>query len=209
MGRQLHESYGLSGIFYLTGLLAVACVPLILFWVPAANNISPAGDTLPNANDIKHLFSDSRLLKLNVSVLLLHMMITVLFSQFPPLLAQFVQLAQHWELYLPVLICSVVFMGLLMALSRKGHQKRVLQCSIGLLGIAFVLLAFISHSYSGLLIAAIIFFIGFNYLEANLPAMVSSISPPGKKELRNGDLRQTNFSVHFWAVFLRGPCSNV
>ncbi len=204
LGPAINESYGLSGVFYLTGLLAVACVPLILFWVPAANNISPAGDTLPNANDIKHLFSDSRLLKLNVSVLLLHMMITVLFSQFPPLLAQFVPLAQHWELYLPVLICSVVFMGLLMALSRKGHQKRVLQCSIGLLGIAFVLLAFISHSYSGLLIAAIIFFIGFNYLEANFPAMVSSISPAGKKGTAMGIFASFQFFGAFLGGFLAG-----
>ena len=69
--------------------------------------------------------------------------------------------------------------------------------------------AFISHSYSGLLIAAIIFFIGFNYLEANFPAMVSSISPAGKKGTAMGIFASFQFFGAFLGGFLAGVAAMV
>lgn len=205
LGPIINDSYGLSGIFYVTAAFAVLCVPLIIFWVPSANNVSPAGDALPNWTDVKKLAFDPTLRILNISVLLLHMMITIMFSQLPTLLLQYMPLGRHWELYLPVLFCSVLVMGILMIIARRGYQQRVLQLTIALLGISFMLLAVLSNQYAGVVIAAIVFFIGFNYLEANFPALVSSISPAGKK----GSAMGVFASFQFMGAFLGGSLAGL
>ena len=81
IGPVIADSYGLHGIFAITGILAILCIPLVIWVVPSAINYAPKGDTLPALIDVKKLFFDPQLRRLNVSVLLLHMMITVLFVQ--------------------------------------------------------------------------------------------------------------------------------
>jgi MFS family permease len=51
----------------------------------------------------------------------------------------------------------------------------------------------------------IIFFIGFNYLEANIPALVSSIAPAGKK----GTAMGIYASFQFFGAFLGGIISGL
>ncbi len=50
-------------------------------------------------------------------------------------------------------------------------------------------------------LALLLFFIGFNYLEASMPALVSRIAPAGAKGRGDGDLRQR---AVFWRLFRWG-----
>ena len=66
---------------------------------------APSGDTLPGKSQIAAMLKSRPLLRLNISVLLLHMMITLVFVQFPVNLQDLGwELSQHWMLYLPVLL---------------------------------------------------------------------------------------------------------
>ena len=70
---------------------------------------------------------------------------------------------------------------------------------------AFALLLILSPSWSGIAMAGILFFTGFNFLEAKMPAMVSSISPAGSK----GSAMGIYASHQFLGAFLGGVLSGL
>jgi MFS family permease len=208
LGPVLSSSYGLSGIFYITALLSVAGIGLVLFIVPNATNIAPSADTLPRLSHIKVLFTHPQLPLLNISVCLLHMFITILFVQLPRLLSDSgIALSAQWTWYLPVLLCSIVGLLMLMRLA-KTQPKGVMLISIIAMTLCFAGLAYHAHStlnLSYLYAFAIVFFIGFNYLEANIPALVSSIAPAGNK----GSAMGIYASFQFFGAFLGGIVSGL
>ncbi|WP_339720798.1 MFS transporter [uncultured Paraglaciecola sp.] len=203
LGPIIASKFGLSGIFLMTGVLASLCVFLVLFVVPNAKNIAPKGDTLPIYEDLKKLFTHPQLIRLNISVLLLHMLITLLFVQIPVFLVDLNwPLATHWEVYSIVLVASVVGLIGLMALAAKRKQA-VMQFSVAGMAIVFTLLIFGQHSIIYLMLLVSLFFTCFNYLEANFPAMVSNIAPAGKK----GSAMGVYASFQFFGAFIGGVLS--
>ncbi|WP_088329541.1 MFS transporter [Lacimicrobium sp. SS2-24] len=200
LGPLLSQHYGLAGIFFATALLAVSCIPLVLFVVPSATNLAPSGDTLPKLAELGSLLSHAPLLKLNASVFVLHLLITLLFIQLPAL---FVEagwpLSQHWQLYLPILATSVGGLILLMRLTQSLGQQRILYMAIALMALAFASLL-LETGLIGLLLISWLFFTGFNYLEANLPAMVSTLAPAGRK----GSAMGAYASAQFLGAFVGG-----
>lgn len=203
LGPVIAGKFGLSGIFLMTGVLACLCVFLVLFIVPSAKNMAPKGDTLPVVDDLKSLFLHPQLLRLNISVLLLHMLITLLFVQIPVFLIDLNwPLATHWQAYSVVLVASVAGLIGLMALAAK-HKQGVMQFSVAGLAVVFTLLIFGQHSIIYLMLLVSLFFTCFNYLEANFPAMVSNIAPAGKK----GSAMGVYASFQFFGAFIGGVLS--
>ena len=203
LGPIIASQFGLSGIFLMTGVLACLCIFLVLFVVPNAINIAPKGDTLPIIDDLKSLFLHPQLIRLNISVLLLHMLITLLFVQIPVFLIDLDwPLATHWQVYTVVLVASVIGLIGLMALAAQRKQG-VMQFSVAGLAIVFALLIFGQHSIIYLLLLVSLFFTCFNYLEANFPAMVSNIAPAGKK----GSAMGVYASFQFFGAFIGGVLS--
>lgn len=206
IGPVIADSYGLHGIFSITGMLALLCIPLVIWVVPSAINYAPKGDTLPVLTDVKILFFDPQLRRLNISVMLLHMMITVLFVQMPILLSALGwQLEKHWQLYLPILAASVVGLVALMMLTKKMSQAGVIRLCILLLGGALLGLHFSHSTVLAVMVFVWLFFTGFNFLEASFPAMVSSIAPAGKK----GSAMGIYASFQFLGAFLGGTLSGL
>ncbi len=206
IGPVIADSYGLQGIFSITGMLALLCIPLVIWVVPSAINYAPKGDTLPVLTDVKILFFDPQLRRLNISVMLLHMMITVLFVQMPILLSALGwQLENHWQLYLPILAASVVGLVALMMLTKKMSQAGVIRLCILLLGGALLGLHFSHSTVLAVMVFGWLFFTGFNFLEASFPAMVSSIAPAGKK----GSAMGIYASFQFLGAFLGGTLSGL
>jgi MFS family permease len=209
IGPALANSGGLSGIFYLTAGLALIGVLLVVFAVPNAVNIAPMGDILPQTTQLKHMLLHPQLAILNVSVCILHLLITVLFIQLPVLLdAQGLDLANQWQVYLPVLSVSLV--GLLVLIRMGEHWvKSTLLLSVILLMCAFCGLWWSHHndafSLFWLIAIGVIFFTGFNYLEAHLPSMVSSIAPAGAK----GSAMGIYASSQFFGAFLGGTLTGL
>jgi MFS family permease len=203
IGPVIAAKFGLSGIFLLTGVLAFLCVFLVIFVVPNAKNIAPIGDTLPVIQDLKSLVSHSDLARLNISVLFLHMLITLLFAQIPLLFVDLNwPLAKHWQAYLVILIASVIGLLGLMAAASK-YKNAVMQISVGGLAAVFLCMVFSQNSLLYLILLISLFFTCFNYLEANFPAMVSNIAPAGKK----GSAMGIYASFQFFGAFIGGVLS--
>lgn len=206
LGPIIASSQGLRGIFLITALLAVLCIPLVLFVVPKAIVSAPGGDTLPNLADIKNMLQTGNLLRLNISVMLLHMMITLVFVQFPAQLETFGwTLERHWIIYLPILIAAIVGMALLMGISRKAKLNKMLMFSLLLMATSFIAMSVSGNHFAGLMTAIVLFFTAFNFLEANLPALVANVSAPGKK----GSAMGVYASFQFFGAFLGGIVSGL
>lgn len=205
IGPLIAQRWGLPGVFGITGILAVCCMPLVKWVVPNAPS-SASGDTLPQLSEVKNLFVSPRLWRLNISVMVLHMLITLLFVQLPLTLVNFnVTLASHWMVYLPVLGASIVGLILLMGISRGRTPKSVMLTAAGLMMAAFFMLHMQDHHWWIVMAAVVMFFTGFNYLEASLPALVSTLAPVGKK----GTAMGIYASFQFFGAFLGGLLSGV
>ena len=205
IGPLIAKSWGLAGIFSVTGVLAVLCMPLVKWVVPNGVKVS-SGDTLPQKGQLAELVFSSQLWRLNVSVMVLHMLITLLFVQLPVTLLHFdMTLDSHWTLYLPVLGVSVLGLIIMMGMARGRTPKSYLFVGVSLMGAAFLGLALKDNSWWVTSAAVVLFFTGFNYLEANFPALVSSIAPAGQK----GTAMGIYASFQFFGAFLGGMLSGI
>lgn len=204
LGPFIASGFGLKGIFAVTAILALLCVPVLLFLVPTTLNHAPRGDTLPNVHDLRTLVQNPSLWRLNLSVLVLHMLITLMFVQLP---LRFEALGwginQHWQLYLPILLLSILGMGFLMMFARRSSVKKILLLSVVLLMLVLLLLGQDWQSMTPIFVLMCGFFVAFNYLEANFPALVSSIAPAGQK----GSAMGIYASFQFFGAFLGGVLS--
>jgi MFS family permease len=207
LGPILADDYGLSGLFLITAALSVFGIALVVFVVPSAVNIAPSAETLPRKDFVLGLLRHKELSLLNISVCLLHLFITILFIQIPTLLTDLgVGLEAQWTVYLPVLLASIIGLIVLMGAARK-QAKAVMSVSIVMMISCFAGLALFDGALSLYSLCALIlvFFIGFNYLEANTPALVSSIAPAGKK----GTAMGIYASFQFFGAFLGGMISGL
>lgn len=132
---------------------------------------------------LRRSLGDWVLLRLNFGVFVLHFILMASFLVVPGLLEQTfgVDREQHWMVYLPVLLLSLVGMVPLMILAERGGRLRL----AFLLGIAlvFVAITMLGYASTALLFYAglWLFFVGFNYLEATLPSLVSKTVFAGGK----------------------------
>jgi MFS family permease len=205
IGPVIANGYGLQGIFLATGFLALVCILLVLFVVPNAHNLAPKGDTLPVISDLTALLAHPQLLRLNVSVLCLHMLITLLFVHIPRLFENLGwPLVNHWQLYLIVLFASVFGLAVIMAGGRKLQQSTLMLVSVLGLAVVFTALSLSTPTMFIIMVLVSVFFTCFNYLEANFPALVSSIAPAGKK----GSAMGIYASFQFFGAFLGGLLSS-
>lgn len=205
LGPIIANHAGLAGIFAITGILALLCMPLVKWVVPNGEPLS-SGETLPQKGQIRRLVLSSQLWRLNVGVMILHMLITLLFVQLPvTLLGLDMRLETHWTVYLPVLGLSVLGLIVMMGIARGRTPKSFLLVGVAMMGSAFLLLSLSDGNWWLLTAAVVLFFTGFNYLEANFPALVSSIAPPGEK----GTAMGIYASFQFFGAFLGGMLSGL
>jgi len=88
---------------------------------------------------------------------------------------------------LPVLVISFVFIVPMIIISEKKNKvKESFIFSIVLLFVTQFLFIYFSNGIVGIIMALIFYFIGFNYLEASLPSLVSKLAPIERKGLALG-----------------------
>jgi MFS family permease len=205
-GPAIAGQFGLSGIFWFTALLAVFGIVLVLGVVPNAPQAQPDGEAIAKNGYVRSLLCHPQLLRLNVGVLCLHLLLTAIFVALPAKLVQAGQpAAQHWQLYLPVLLAAFVLMvPLMMAAMRRQQEKGYFKVAILLLiaSLSTLALAGMRGDITYVIAAAALlcFFVGFNYLEASMPALVSRLAPAGQK----GTAMGIYASAQFFGAFLGG-----
>ncbi|RVU40162.1 MFS transporter [Rheinheimera riviphila] len=200
-GPLIAEAAGLAGIFWFTAVLAVTGVLIVTFLVPKAVNQARDSEALAKPGFLIDLFKHRQLLQLNAGVLILHLLLTAIFVVLPQQLIDLhLESPQHWQVYLPVLVAAFVLMVPLMILAmRRQQEKSYFLFAIGLL-IVSLLLMINGQQLSWTIAGLLLFFVGFNYLEASMPALVSRIAPAGQK----GTAMGIYASAQFFGAFLGG-----
>ena len=175
----LYGWIGMSGLFVLTGVLALAAIGLLLKAVPPAP--APHGhEKLP----LRRVLFDADLLRLNLGIFTLHMLQMAMFVVLPHALVDFGGLppAAHWQVYLPaVLVSFVVMVPAIIAAERKDKMRPVFLAAVGLLTVVQIGLYVLHDNLWLLALWLLLFFVAFNVLEATLPSLVSRTAPPAAK----------------------------
>ena len=175
----LNAWIGLSGIFGLTGALALAGIAVVLWVVPP----EPRKHADAPKGRFGELLGQSDLLRLNFGVFILH---TVQMSMWVAVPAMLVQAGlakeQHWHIYLPAVLLSFAAMGLLFSMERKGRLRTALLGAIGLVLLVQIGLGMLAASGTiatiwCMALLMFLFFCGFNALEATQPSLVSRMAP--------------------------------
>lgn len=170
---------GLSGIFWITLALTLAGMATVLWVVPP----EPVQHTAMPRGRFADLLAYPDLLRLNAGVFVLHTVQMAMWVAVPTLLVQagLVKTA-HWQVYLPAVLLSFAALGRLFAMERKGQLRSALLLAIVLVllvqaGLGALTLAGDAPSLWLLGAAMLVFFIGFNMLEATQPSLVSRMAP--------------------------------
>ena len=171
---------GFSGLFWLTGALALLGVGVVIWWAPPAPPAPPLAPGQAHGR-LADVMAHADLMRLNFGVFVLHAVQLAMWVAVPSLLVQSgLNKSLHWQLYLPVVVVSLLFLGVVFAMERRGHLKKMFLLSIGLIAVLQVGLLVQSlgtPSLSSLAVLLLVFFCGFNALEATLPSLASLIAP--------------------------------
>ncbi len=199
---------GLHGLFWMAALLGLLAIAVLFVWVPNTQDFEQTEiDPEPEKKNFLAVLKNSDLLRLDISILILHLVLTASFVVLPLALRDYAGLdsAQHWKTYLPVMLLSLVFMLPFIRLAEKPNSQKNLAKPI-FIG-ATILLAFAElglwKGYSSVVwlsVMMLVFFTAFNYLEATLPSLVSRTAPSD----RRGTALGVYSTSQFFGAFLGG-----
>ena len=146
-------------------------------------------------------------MSLNISVFVLHAVMTAVFVVLPLILVEQLNFAtaQHWKMYLPVLLISIVIFVPMIIIHEK-LKKYFLFVSMALFGLALSQIMIASFSSSLLMISAmlVLYFAFFNFLEAAMPAMLSRIAGEKYRGAAMGGYSTSQFLGAFVGSSLAG-----
>ncbi len=205
LGPMIAEPFGLSGVFYVTAALAVAGIGVVMFAVPVSYTRARSGEVTASKQHFQSMLADGQLLRLDFGVFVLHLLMTSMFIILPTKLVGFgVDVEQHWTLYLPILFLSFVIMvPMIIVAAKKKLERGMFLFAIAQLIVASALFA-VSDSYVAIVVLLLLFFIGFNFLEASLPAHISRLAPAGQKGTAMGVFSSSQFLGAFFGGITGG-----
>lgn len=183
----LAQFCGVSGIFALTGILAL----LALFVLKTIPNVPTHTPTEEPSRTWQQILLDPVLLRLDLGVFLLHAVLTALFVVMPLRITNLgIPPSEHWHLYLPAVLIGFLAMApLIIRSERQGHIVQTLRLMVLCLGVVFALLAFSENLFPnlwGMSLLLTLFFMAFNVLEATLPSLLARSAPRRDKGLALG-----------------------
>ena len=188
-GPLIAGKFGVQSLFWVAALLAVVA-GLLLLLLPA---IPPARKS-KSWNLLPALRPD--LLRVDSYVFLLHTIMTATFVALPFLLTRRLELAltDHWKMYVGALLLSLVITIPLIMKDHRQGQGRLIGIAVSMILIAQLALTFFSFSVVPVFLALVVYFGGFNFLEAGLPARLSVLA--------DNDVRGASLGVFSSAQFL-------
>ncbi|MDA9109552.1 MFS transporter [Woeseiaceae bacterium] len=190
VGPLIAAIFGVRSLFFMAAVVAVIAMFLLLL-IPSSLIKTNTVIQLRIKDALK-----AKLLIIDLHVYLLHLILTLMFVVTPLLLLNQLQipLLDHWKMYVFSLLLSlIVTIPMIMNDGRMG--KRIyISFSIILLFLSQLIMTFYNHSQIMVFSSLTIFFAGFNFLEASLPARLSILA--------NDELRGTSLGIFSSFQFL-------
>ncbi|MCX4189533.1 MFS transporter [Methylophaga sp. OBS3] len=207
-GAALESSLGLDGIFWATAILAVVGMAVLKWWVPTPHRHKVHKEMKPAKKQLMDVLTNRPIMRMVISILLLHLLLTLSFFALPIALQDFAGIAKEdlAKTYLPILLLAFVTMVPFIIVAEKHRQMKIVFIgAIAVLAIAQFGWALKPGSLTLLLLCLWLFFTAFNILEASLPSMMSKLSPLYYK----GTAMGVYSSAQFIGAFLGGVLGGV
>jgi MFS family permease len=191
---------GLQAIFGLTAVLALVGV-VITTWLVPSPPLQRHRDATAVWPEVKQQLANKALWPLNLGIFLLHALMVAIFVAIPlQLVAAGVASQHHSWLYLPVLLAAFALMVPFIIIAEKRQQmKSVVVTGAVIIALSLLLMATASQVWHWAALM-LMYFWGFNLMEASLPSWLSKIAPAGAK----GSAMGIYSSMQFLGAFLGG-----
>lgn len=202
-GPLLVGSLGISGLFWLTAGFAVLAMVLLLI-VPSPMRVLKHNlDNKSIGQQLVDVLKIGDLNRLHIGIFALHLTMTAIFVILPHQLAEVMGLTvrQQGMVYLPLLFIGfAIAIPFIIIAEKKRKMRQVFLAAIGLMTGSLVLLALGSHWGVGIIFGLLLYFMGFNLLEATIPSWISKRAPVANKATAMG----LNSSSQFFGAFVGG-----
>ena len=202
IGPTIASIAGLSGIFWSIAFLSVISLTI----VASLPHTKPINYYRLSIEEFKKILNP-KLLRLDFSGFILHLMLASAFIVMPLLLVEnnIINIADNWKLYLPAMMMSFVGMIPLIILAEKLQKtKLILLISIALLIISQLLFYELKLNFNIFLIVLSLFFVAFNTIEAILPSLLSRTASSSKRGLAMGVFSTSQFLGTFFGGAIGG-----
>ena len=202
IGPTIASIAGLSGIFWSIAFLSVISLTI----VASLPHTKPINYYRLSIEEFKKILNP-KLLRLDFSGFILHLMLASAFIVMPLLLVEnnIINIADNWKLYLPAMMMSFVGMIPLIILAEKLQKtKLILLISIALLIISQLLFYELKLNFNIFLIVLSLFFVAFNTIEAILPSLLSRTASSSKRGLAMGVFSTSQFLGTFFGGVIGG-----
>jgi MFS family permease len=183
----LNDKIGVSGIFFMMGILSILAAIVIHLFVHEPKRTNKK--IVLKLKDFYAVLWRLDLGRLNLGIFVLHVAQISMFMVVPFYLIQQgnLPLDDHWMIYLPILLGSFILIIPIIIFSEKLKKtKLTFLLSILILLAAQFSFIYFSNNLVGIMISLLIYFVGFNFLEASLPSLVSRMAPANQKGLALG-----------------------
>lgn len=207
-GAALEHWIGLSGIFWATALLSLVGIAILHLWIPTPTRLVNHRDIEPAPKQFINVFRNVEIMRMVISIMVLHCLLTITFFALPIALFEYAGLAkeQHGLIYLPILLLAFISMIPFIIIAEKRRKmKTIFIGSIAVLALAQLGWSMVSTSLYGILFCLWLFFTAFNILEASLPSLMSKLSPLANK----GTAMGVYSSAQFLGAFIGGAAGGL
>ena len=202
----LYQAIGVPGIFAMTGVLAMLAMLVVKYAIPDPAITRFHSDTEASGKHLGEVLRNGELLRLDFGIFALHAILMSVFMQVPSvLITNGLEAAQHWQVYLPVLLMAFVLMVPPIILAeKKARMKQVFVGAVALAVLGQLALMQLQHSIWGVVTALTLFFTAFNILEAALPSLISKVAPLASKGTAMGVYSSVQFLGAFFGATAGG-----
>ncbi len=201
-GPLLVGSLGMSGLFWLTAGFAVLAMVLLLI-VPSPMRVLRHNlDNKSIGQQLAVVLKIGDLNRLHMGIFALHLTMTAIFVILPHQLSEVMGLSvrQQGLVYLPLLFIGFAVALPFIIIAEKRRMRQVFLGAIALMTFSLVLLALGSQVGVGIILGLLLYFMGFNLLEATIPSWISKRAPVANKATAMG----LNSSSQFFGAFVGG-----
>ena len=207
-GPALDRWIGVNGIFWLTAALALGCIVVVVWWVPTPRHAAGDPGSSASRDYFREVMANTQLLRLDIGIFVLHMVLTAVFVVVPFALVETLGLERdnHWRVYVPVLVGSVLLMAPLLILGmRRKWTFWVFRSAIFVVLVGQFVLLIGADQVTLLMVGLMCFFVGFNLLEAMLPSLMTRLAPGYAKGTAIGVYNTFEFA----GVFVGGALGGI